>query len=101
MEEKKLKWVRLRNFKCPKCNGDLTTANTGTRAVGCENEEGCGFYMRQEIFDRVVKNLYQAMPNYKPKFGDDIDNLTLLNNLEMGKIPEEYKDDVFLTPDED
>lgn len=98
---KKLVWSRLKNFRCPKCNGSMTTAKTGTRAVGCEDEEGCGFYMRQEVFDRVVKNLYQTKPGYKPKFGDDVENLELLNNLNRGVVPEGYKDMVFLNPDDD
>lgn len=98
---KKLNWNKLKDFRCPKCGGTMTTANTGTRAVGCEDEEGCGFYMRYEVFERVVKNLYQTKKGYTPKFGDDMQNLELLNNLDKGVVPPEYDGMVFLEPDEE
>ncbi len=79
----------------------MTTANTGTRAVGCEDEEVCGFYMRYEIFERVVNSLYMTKPDYKPKFGDDIESLTLLNNLDRGIVPPDYSEMVYLSPDEE
>ncbi len=98
---KKLNWSRLKNFKCPKCGQNLVTSNFGTRAVGCEDEESCGFYMKQEVFDRIVKNLYQTKEWYKPKFGDDGENLELLNNLNRGIVPRDFSDSVFLNPDND
>lgn len=97
---KKIIWTRLKSFKCPKCNGNMITSNTGTRAVGCEDEEGCGFYMRYDVFERIVNNLYQTKPGYKPKFGDDTENLELLNNLNRGVVPKGYEDSVFLEPTE-
>lgn len=82
MKEKKPVWSRLLKMKCPKCNWDLISSNSGTRGIGCLDEEGCGFYMRKEAFDRVVKAMYGGMgsKNYKPKFGDDVDVLSFLNN---------------------
>lgn len=65
----------------------MVTSNFGVRAFGCEDEEFCGFYMRDEVFNRVVKNLHQTKTGYKPKFGDGIQNLELLNNLGVGVIP--------------
>ena len=80
--EKKIIWSRLKNFKCPKCNSDLEASNTGQRLVGCEDEENCGFYVRKERFEKIVENLYQTGKNYKPKFGNDIENLEFLNNFD-------------------
>ena len=99
---KKLLWRRLLNMRCPKCNADLITANTGTRGVGCEDEEGCGFYMRQEVFDRVVQAIYtgKADAGYRPQFGDDIQALDLLNNLDRGVIPPDFSDSVLMEPDQ-
>lgn len=95
---KKLTWSRLKNFKCPKCAGTMTTSNTGTRAVGCEDEEGCGFYMQQHVFEKVVNSLYMTKPGYKPKFGDDMKTLELLNNLDRGIVPTGYAEEVFIKP---
>ena len=83
-------------MKCPKCGSDLTSSNMGTRGYGCEDDDNCGFYMTSPVFDRVVKNLYQTEKGYKPKFGDDTDNLKLLNSLNNSEVPDEYQDDVFL-----
>lgn len=90
-------------MRCPKCNCDLISANTGTRAIGCEDEEGCGFYMRQEAFNRVVEGLYKgyADAGYKPKFGDDVDTLEFLNNYGRNKVSADFSgDESLLEPDE-
>jgi hypothetical protein len=39
-------------------------------------------------------------PDYKPKFGDDIEALELLNNLGRGVVPPDFQEHVFITPDE-
>lgn len=100
MKKEPMVWSRLKDFRCPKknCRQFLGTANTGTRAVGCEDEEGCGFWMRQEIFDRVVNSLYMAKPGYTPRFGDDPEMVTLIRS---GEIPEGWEREVFLTPSDD
>lgn len=83
---KKLIWSRLKNFKCPKCNQDLISAQSGERGVGCEYEE-CNFYISQPVFDRVVENLYQTEKGYVPKFGDDMENFELLQNMDRESLP--------------
>lgn len=98
---KKLNWSKLKDFKCPKCGHYMTTLNSGsTRAVGCEDEDNCGFWMSDPVFNRIVKNLYQTKPGYRPKFGDDMENLTLLEELNRGIVPKDYQEHVFLEPEE-
>lgn len=68
-----MNWNNLMEGKCPACGQDFISSNFGTRAHGCEDEEGCGFYMLQWQFDAALNGIragYLA-PNYKPKFGDD------------------------------
>lgn len=98
---KKLKWNNLKTFKCPKCSCAMIEASAGERGVGCEDELQCGFYMRQAVFERVVNSLYLRKKNYKPKFGDDMQTLDLLNNLDNGVVPEGYENDVLIEPEDD
>lgn len=94
--KKKIVWSRLKDFRCPKCGQYMETTNTGTRAVGCVDEEGCGFWMRYEVFERVVNNLYMAKRDYRPKFGDDTDMLLLIRE---NTIPEGYDEHIMLEPE--
>lgn len=100
-KQKKIVWSRLKNMRCPKCNTQLISSNFGTRAYGCEDEEGCGFYMRLEAFERVVKALYAgyADKGYKPRFGDDVSTLEFLNNYGRNKESADFSGDESLLDD--
>jgi hypothetical protein len=103
MKEKKLKWNNLKEMKCPKCSGPLTTANSGTRGVFCKDDIDCNFFMAQPAFDRVIKSLYSGMGSkgYKLKFGDDMDTLNFLNNYGHNEMSADFSGDDSLLDDEE
>lgn len=79
----------------------MIQAHSGTRAYGCEDEDTCGFWVRAEVFDRIIGSLYMTKPDWRPKFGDDIQGLELLNNLDRGIVPPDFTDMVFLSPEDE
>lgn len=86
-----MNWNKLKSMKCPKCGGNLITNNFGSRLIGCEDEENCGFTITQTRFETLVEDIYKGKnkKGYRPKFGDDLKNLEYLNNFDQNKADEE------------
>lgn len=66
-------WSRLKNIKCPKCNGDLTDHG---HYYKCKKKT-CDFHISTEKFNGVVKKLYLQKERGIPQYGD---NDEALNN---------------------
>lgn len=69
-----MKWERLKNMKCPKCNR-LLFRNDNKQAVVCVDEEGvvC-FAISYTKFDSVVSGLYERKPRVPTDNASDWNN---------------------------
>lgn len=76
MAEQKLLWSRLKNMRCPKCNGGLMQ-DRDTGMFNCLQAK-CDFKMSPAKFNEVVKSLYSKGMQVD---ANREDNLTALNNL--------------------
>lgn len=73
-------WSRLKNFKCPKCNGQLSAL------LSCQNKK-CDFTITKDRFDRLVADLYRPKGQRCATF--EINQFEL-NNMGHEKVREDF-----------
>lgn len=71
-----MNWSSLKNFKCPKCLGDLERGET------LHTCESCDFRIGTTRFDQIVNGMHNPKKN---RFSDNEqeENQSDLNNLEL------------------
>ena len=71
---KKMIWSRLKNMKCPNCNGAMAE-NTITHGIECKK---CSMFIRKDKFEQIINSLYTGKPLPESNI---MKNLSELNNL--------------------
>lgn len=70
-----MRWSRLKNYKCPKCNADLAKRSE-TMLHKCSNAQ-CDFSITEERMQELVSDLYKPR---KHQSGED-ENFAALQSL--------------------
>ena len=73
----KLNWKKLKDFKCPKCEGVLETDFKGRRHF-CRS---CKFAIGLDKFNKIVGTSPKEVGNFRRMEREEQENMERLNNL--------------------
>lgn len=83
-----MNWTRLKNMKCPQCQGDLNEKLVAFYACA----KGCGFNISKLKFEEIIVSLYRKQAGHRISE----DNSEALNNLNHVGLTEDFSDSPFL-----
>jgi hypothetical protein len=80
-----MKWINLKEMKCPKCSNSLYESNGGYACAAVK----CEFYIRSERFNKIVDSMYKPKERSTEHMSEE-QRLSELNNY--GREPREMHD---------